>query len=64
MVKNNHVVNEKEIHMFHSKERKLVRSYLDSYNRQLKFFKEDWRGKSPKMIELESKRELCETLLG
>lgn len=51
--------------VFHAKERKLIRSHLESYKRQLADMpKADWFGKSPRMIGLEAKKELCEKLLG
>lgn len=51
--------------VYHTKERKLIRSHLESYKRQLADMpKADWFGKSPRMIGLEAKKELCEKLLG
>ena len=55
--------------VFHAKERKLIRSYLESYKVQLevtsKYGDHLVYGKlQPKWIELNAKKELCEKLLG
>ena len=50
--------------VFHAKETKLIRSYLESYKIQLDGMPKDNWIRSPLMIGLEAKKELCEKLLG
>jgi len=55
--------------VYHAKERKLIRSYLESYKVQLEtILKYNIGGiygsKSNKWIEINAKKEFCEKLLG
>ena len=70
MGKNSNVVNKKTEHVFHKMERKLIKGYLDLYNKQIISELENTyvgpydSGINIKLIELKAKKEFCEKLLG